>query len=140
MPEKTAKKGDRVTVDYWGTLDDGTQFDASEGKEPLEFRVGGGEMIEGFDKGVIGMKPGETKKIKITAGEAYGSRDENMVVPVQLEKLKNAGINPAKGMMINAGGQMGKVIAVGKNEVTMDFNHPLAGKALNFKIKLIKVK
>ncbi len=135
-----AKKGDRVTVDYWGTLNDGKQFDSSEEKEPLEFTVGSGEMIDGFDKAVVGMKAGETKKVHIEAEQAYGERDDRMTGEVPLERLKAAGITAKKGMTITANGQMGTVKTVGKNTVTMDFNHPLAGEALNFRIKLLKIK
>ena len=134
------KKGDKVAVDYWGMLDDGKQFDSSEGKQPLEFTVGGGEMIAGFDKAVVGMKPGETKKIRIEAGEAYGERDDRMTGEVPLERLKASGINPKSGMSINVRGQVATITSVGKEKVVIDFNHPLAGKALNFKIKLIKIK
>lgn len=140
MTMKTAKRGDRVTVDYWGTLDDGTQFDSSEGKEPLEFTVGGEEMIEGFDKAIPGMKEGETKKVRIDAKHAYGERDYAMTSEVPIERLKGSGVEPKKGMRLSANSQLATIISVTKDKAVLDFNHPLAGKALNFKIKLLKIK
>jgi len=136
----SVKRGQRVVVDYWGTLDDGTQFDSSEGKQPLEFKVGGEEMIEGFDKAVVGMKPGETKNIVVKPDMAYGQYDESMVIDMPIEKLKGSGIVPKKGMKLSANGQMAVVVEVDNENVKLDFNHPLAGKNLHFKIKLVKIK
>lgn len=135
-----AKKGDRVKVHYWGTLDDGTQFDSSEGKEPLEFTVGAGEMIEGFDKAVVGMAVGETKKIHIVAEQAYGARDESLVEEMPITGFVAKGIAPRKGMALNIGGETAMIREIRKDKVIIDFNPLLAGKALNFKIKLMAVK
>jgi FKBP-type peptidyl-prolyl cis-trans isomerase 2 len=136
----SVKKGDVITVEYWGTLDDGTQFDSSDGKEPLEFRAGVGEMVKGFDKAVVGMKAGETKEIRIKPEQAYGERNEKMVIEVPLERLRSNNIQPKKGMRLTANGQLAVISAVNKDTAVLDFNHLLAGKALNFKIKLIGIK
>jgi len=116
------------------------QFDSSDGKKPLEFKVGGGEMIEGFDKAVVGMKVCETKKLRIKPEQAYGGRDETMVMEIPLERLASNKIQPKKGMQLTANGQLAVVFAVNKDTAVLDFNHPLAGKTLNFKIKLVKIK
>ena len=135
----TAQKGDRVSVDYWGTLEDGTQFDSSEGRQPLEFDVGAGQMIKGFDDGVVGMKEGDTKIIKIPAKDAYGEKDYSLVTDVVLETVIKNNITPKAGMTLYSQGSPGVIIAIGNETVTIDFNHPLAGKRLIFKIKMIKI-
>ena len=140
-----AENGDKVGVDYLGTLDDGTVFDTSIKEEaekaglplrpsyaPLEFTVGAGQMIKGFDEGVVGMAEGEEKNVKISPGEAYGEVDPSRVVDVPKENMPE-GVEV--GMMLtNQQGMQGKIIEIGNETVKMDFNHPLAGKALNFKI------
>lgn len=135
------KQGDKVQVHYTGTLDDGTVFDSSEGKEPLEFTIGENRVIAGFENGIKGMNLNDEKTIKIEAKEAYGERDERMVVSVPRSKF------PPK---IEAGGQLllkspegqripAKIKEVKDNEVIIDLNHTLAGKELNFKIKIVGI-
>lgn len=136
---KMVKAGDNIAVDYWGTLDDGIQFDTSEGRTPLEFEAGAGQMIAGFDNAVIGMKVGEEKSVRIEPEEAYGPYDPNAVIEVPLEQLQQAGIEPEAGQTLYMRGQPVKVLNVTEQNVTIDANHPLAGKALNFRIKLISI-
>ena len=135
------KPGAKVKVHYTGTLDDGTVFDSSEGKEPLEFTIGNNQVIAGFENGIKEMKLNEEKNIKINAKDAYGERDERMVVAVPRSKF------PPE---IEAGGQLllkgpegqrmpAKIMEIRDNEVIIDLNHPLAGKELNFKVKLIGI-
>ncbi|MBI5332276.1 MAG: FKBP-type peptidyl-prolyl cis-trans isomerase [Candidatus Aenigmarchaeota archaeon] len=135
----TAQKGDHVSVDYWGTLEDGTQFDSSEGRQPLEFDVGAGQMIKGFDDGVVGMREGETKIIKIPAKDAYGDKDYSLVIDISLEDIAKNNITPKIGMIIYSQGNPGTITNVGNETTTVDFNHPFAGKRLIFKIKMIEI-
>jgi peptidylprolyl isomerase len=137
-----AKKGDLVKVNYTGTLKDGTQFDSSVGKKPLEFTVGAGQMIAGFDAAVNGMKVGEKKTVTIPAAEAYGERNESMVFEVDRSKLP-ANINPVVGMklqMTNNGQTIPVTIKeVNESTVVMDANHELAGQDLTFEIELVEI-
>lgn len=138
------KNGDTIKVEYVGTLEDGTVFDASEkhGKL-LEFKVGSGEIIKGFDDAVIGMKADEEKTITLQPKDAYGERRPELLKKVPRENLPKEH-EPKKGMMLLVGlpngMQMPALIAeVGKDEVTLDLNHPLAGKVLNFKITVKEI-
>ncbi|MBI4894935.1 MAG: peptidylprolyl isomerase [Candidatus Aenigmarchaeota archaeon] len=134
------EKGDHVSVDYVGTLDDGTQFDSSVGRAPLEFDVGAGQMIKGFDDGVLSMKLNETKNVKISAKDAYGEIDPKLFVDVSLDDLAKNNITPKTGMKLYAQGQQVTIIKVTNTTATIDFNHPLAGKTLNFKITMLKIE
>jgi peptidylprolyl isomerase len=138
-----AKKGDTVKVDYTGTLGDGTQFDSSIGREPLQFTVGAGQMIAGFDAAVVGMKVGEKKTVTIPAAKAYGERDESLVFQVDRAKLP-ANINPQVGMKLQMTQNDGSNIVVtitkvDESKVTMDANHELAGKDLTFEITMVEI-
>jgi peptidylprolyl isomerase len=146
-----AQKGDLVAVDYLGTLDDGTVFDTSIQAEaqkaglprrpeyaPLQFTVGAGQMIKGFDDGVVGMQENETKTVHIAPAEAYGERRADAIVEVPKSRLP--GIEPEVGVQLQTStGAVGTITRVGTDNVTVDFNHPLAGKALNFKITLRRI-
>jgi len=137
------KKGDKIKVDYTGTFDDGTVFDTSEGKQPLEFEAGAGKVIKGFDEAVIGMEKDEEKEIKIEPKEAYGDINPQMVQKIPRDKLP-PGQEPKPGMMLGLGTPDGKqmparITEVNEKEITIDLNHPLAGKTLNFKIKIIEI-
>ena len=139
----SVKKGDKVAVEYKGTLDDGDVFDSSEGGEPLEFVIGSGEIIPAFEDAVLGMEEGEEKDFRIEAADAYGEHDPNLVEEVPRETLPEGDIKP--GIMLVAqledGTEIPATIAeVGEETAKIDFNHPLAGKALNFHIKLIKIE
>ncbi|MBI2543500.1 MAG: peptidylprolyl isomerase [Candidatus Aenigmarchaeota archaeon] len=135
------KTGDTVKVHYTGTLDDGTIFDSSEEREPLEFEAGEGQMIQGFDNAVIGMKVGEEKEIKLQPSEAYGDYDPSLVHEIARDRLS---VEPTVGMDIvmrtPSGGQVpGKITKVSDETVTVDLNHPFAGKVLNFKIRIVDI-
>ena len=134
-------KGDNIAVDYTGTLEDGNVFDSSTGRAPLEFEAGAGEMIKGFDDAVIGMKLNEEKNATIKPEDAYGKSDPVKVVTINTDSLEQVtGTKPKPGMVLyNHQGQQGVVISVVLNETKVDFNHPLAGKALNFRIIMKRI-
>ncbi len=138
-----AKTGDTVKIDYTGTLDDGTQFDTSNGKEPITFKLGEGEVIPGFEKGVEGMKVGETKKLVIHADQAYGPHHDKLVQKVPKDKFPKD-VELKTGMMLTmrapTGQQlMARIGDLSGDIVTLDLNHPLAGKTLHFEIKLVAI-
>jgi len=139
-----AKDGDAVQVNYTGTLADGTVFDSSAGREPLEFTIGSGQLIPGFDEAVVGMKVGEKKTVTIPADEAYGPHRDEMVIEVDREQFPS-NIDPEVGMMLESTQQDGsKVVFTVTNisdntTITLDANHPLAGKDLTFEIELVKI-
>jgi len=140
------KNGDKVKVDYTGTLEDGTVFDTSEGKQPLEFEVGSGQLIKGFDTAVVGMEKGDEKEITLQPAEAYGEPNPQMMQKVPKDKLPAPpdGQELKVGMMLAVGMPNGqqmpaKIAEVTDTEVIIDINHPLAGKVLNFKIKVVDV-
>ncbi len=135
--EATVKKGDHVFVHYTGTLDNGTVFDSSVGREPLDFDAGAGRMISGFDAAVIGMKVGEEKTVRISAKDAYGEADERNIIEVPIQSVP-AGVKP--GDTLNDGRQPVKVMNVTNSAVIIDANHPLAGKDLTFRIKMVKIE
>ena len=138
-----AKAGDTVKIHYTGTLDDGTEFDSSRGREPLEFELGSGQVIPGFDQAVDGMTVGERQTVNIPAAEAYGERQDDMVQEVPKSALP-PDMEPEVGMALGARSQTGAemrltVTAVDEDTITVDGNHPLAGKALNFDIELVSI-
>ncbi|MDY6960203.1 MAG: peptidylprolyl isomerase, partial [Halobacteriota archaeon] len=139
---KYAKNGDRVKVHYTGTLDDGTVFDSSRGREPLSFTVGDGSMIQGFDKAVNGMALGEKNTVTIPAEEAYGPYREDLVLKVNRSELPE-GLEPEVGNTLPLQ-QNGYIIEVPIKEVTeshvtLDMNHMLAGEDLTFTIELVEI-
>jgi peptidylprolyl isomerase len=138
-----AKKGDRVSVHYTGRFDDGSVFDSSHGGEPLEFTVGAGEMIPGFDEAVTGMTSGETKTVVIPAAQAYGERSPEMIFEADRKHLPPE-LNPEIGEQLTLqqpGGRPFQVLVVGVSDasITFDANHPLAGQDLTFEISLVTV-
>ncbi len=138
-----AKDGDIVQVQYTGKLADGTVFDSSVGGDPLEFTLGKGQMIPGFEKAVRGMKAGEKKTFTIPAAEAYGQRKDNLTSEVSRDKLPS-GMAPTVGQQLQTKLADGTVITVvitkvTETTVTIDANHPLAGKDLTFEIELLKI-
>lgn len=138
-----AKKGDTVQIHYTGKLDDGTLFDTSSGSEPLEFELGSGEVIAGFDKAVTGMAEGESKVVKLAPDEAYGDRHEQLVQQVPRSAFPSE-IDPEVGMALQSKSPDGEttrltVTEVEDESITVDANHPLAGYALNFEIELVKI-
>ncbi len=138
------KNGDKIKVHYHGRLEDGTTFDSSEGREPLEFEVGSGQVIPGFDNGVLGMTPGQKKTITIPVEEAYGPVQEDMYMEFPRERFP-ADMVPEVGMSLNmsngSGQTMPVVIAEVQDEVViLDANHPLAGEVLIFDLELVSIE
>ncbi|MFQ5536815.1 MAG: peptidylprolyl isomerase [Gemmatimonadota bacterium] len=141
MAQGKVEKGDTVQIHYTGKLDDGTVFDTSEGRDPIEFKVGGGEVIAGFDAAVEGMTPGEEKSFTVPATEAYGPVMEELVLTVPKDQLPD-GLEPQPGQMLQMQTPQGQVfqvtvVEVRDDELVLDANHPLAGKDLTFDIKVV---
>ena len=138
-----AKQGDTVRVHYTGKLDDGTVFDSSAGKAMLEFTIGKGQLISGFEKAVAGMSPGESVTVDIPAVEAYGLRRPEMVAELNRSQLpKELEVKIGQRLqMRQKGGQtlVMKVTALSETKVTLDANHELAGKDLTFDIELVEI-
>ena len=138
-----AKEGNVVKVHYSGRLTDGTLFDSSEGREPLEFTVGAGQMIKGFDAGVLGMSIGEKKTLQIAAEDAYGARDEEAIIEFPAENIP-ADMKLEPGMQLTLRNQNGQpvpviVLEVKDEVVIMDANHMLAGQDLVFDVELVEI-
>jgi peptidylprolyl isomerase len=138
------KDGDRVTVHYTGTLSDGTVFDSSRERDPLQFVLGAGIMISGFEDAVRGMYLGEKKTVTLTPEEAYGPHREDLVIFVSREELP-PGTQLEIGQKIQVQTDEGvvtiaPVIEMTDEGITVDANHPLAGKELTFEIELIKIE
>ncbi|MEL6557543.1 MAG: peptidylprolyl isomerase [Bacteroidota bacterium] len=138
-----AKKNDNVKVHYTGTLTNGEIFDSSVDREPLGFTVGAGQMIKGFDQAVDGMELNEKKTVNIPAAEAYGERNDELMQKVAKSDLP-AEMEPQVGQTLVAtgpGGQQSHVVVaeVAEDTITIDANHPLAGKDLIFEIELVEI-
>jgi peptidylprolyl isomerase len=138
-----AKSGDSVKVHYTGTLDNGTVFDSSAEREPLEFTIGGGRLIPDFENAVIDMSPGDTKTIKIPSESAYGPHREDMLLKVNRSEFPE-GLEPQIDQTLqvrNANGDdaVVTVVAIDGEIVMLDANHPLAGKDLTFEIQLAEI-
>ena len=139
-----ASDGNTVKVHYTGTLEDGTTFDTSKGREPLEFTLGEGRIIPGFEGAVKGLQVGEAKTVTIPSEEAYGPHRNELVLEIQRSQLPE-GMEPKAGQalqMQQADGRTSVVIVTDVSETTMtvDANHPLAGKDLTFDIELVEIK
>lgn len=137
------ENGKTVKIHYTGTLDDGTQFDSSAGRDPLEFQMGAGMVIPGFEQGVADMEVGEKKSIHIPAAEAYGERREDLVMQFERSQLP-VGLEPEVGMGLQMQGPQGQpvpvtVTEVSEENITIDANHQLAGQNLNFELELVEV-
>jgi FKBP-type peptidyl-prolyl cis-trans isomerase 2 len=138
-----AKSGDTVRIHYTGTLSDGSVFDSSEGRDPLEFTLGSGQVIPGFDNGVTGMKVGETKTIEIASDDAYGPVHEDARQDVPRAQIPDE-IPLEVGIQLQMQSPTGQVVpvtvvAVTDEAVTLDANHPLAGKDLTFALELVSI-
>ncbi|KLK88090.1 peptidylprolyl isomerase [Methanoculleus sediminis] len=138
-----AKEGDTVKVHYTGKLEDGTVFDTSEERAPLEFTIGSGQIIPGFERAVVGMEPGEAKTATIPPEEAYGHRRDEMTITVDREQFPEE-INPEPGQQLQVQQPDGRaaivvVSDVSESTVTLDANHPLAGQPLTFDITLVDI-
>ena len=139
----TAEVGDTVKVHYTGTLDDGEEFDSSRDSEPLEFTIGSGSMIQGFNDAVIGMKVGDIKDVSIPMEQAYGPIREQMIANFPRDQLPED-FTPEKGMQLQMQRQDGSPMVVTivdftEDSVLIDGNHPLAGQNLNFEIELVEI-
>lgn len=138
-----AKSGDTVKVHYTGKLTDGTVFDSSMDRAPLEFKLGEGDIIEGFERIVAGMSPGEKKSGEIAAEDAYGAHHPDMVMKVDLDQFPDD-LVPEVGQRLEMTQDEGDpmdvtVVEVTDELVTLDANHPLAGEALVFEIELVEI-
>ena len=137
------KTGDTVRVHYTGKLDDGSQFDSSRGSEPLEFALGEGQLIAGFEQAVAGLIPGDSCTVTLTPEEAYGELNEAMIQDVP-RKLMPADVELQPGMILQGSAGDGRVdnftvVSFTEETVKLDANHPLAGKALIFDIELLEI-
>ena len=138
-----AKAGDTVKVHYTGTLDDGSIFDSSLKRNPLEFTIGGGMLLPAFESGVIGLRPGESGSIVVSAEEGYGLREEQLIGSIPLDRLP-PDLNPQVGMKLQMKTPEGEllmmtVVELRKSSITVDGNHHLAGQNLNFNIRLVEI-
>ena len=139
----TAKQGDTVQIHYTGKLEDGTVFDTSEGREPIEFTIGQGQVIPGFEEGVTDMAEGEKKSISIEPENAYGPKRDDLIQDVPRTQFPEEA-KVEEGAQFQARTQTGQtinltVVDVKDDVVTVDGNHPLAGQTLNFDLKLEKI-
>ena len=138
-----AQSGDLVSVHYSGRLDDGTPFDSSEGRDPLAFTLGAGQVVAGFDAAVDGMEVGEEKTVRLPAEDAYGARRDDLVLSVPRTALPDD-VRPEPGQSVQLGLQGGgtveaRVVEVSDDALTLDANHPLADQALTFDLRLVDV-
>lgn len=141
---RQAKSGDTVAVHYTGRLENGTVFDSSEGREPIEFELGSGSVIPGFENALEGMEVGGEREIRIAPEHAYGERKDDLSVDVPRAQLPED-VNPEVGQMLAvqvAPGQqaVARIADVDDGSVTLDLNHPLAGETLVFAIELIGIR
>lgn len=142
MPE--AKDGDTVKVHYTGKFEDGTVFDSSENKDPLEFTLGQGQLIPGFEKAVTGLNEGDSTTVNISSDDAYGERKDELEIEVTRDELPDD-IDPQIGMQLQVKQQQTdqsipvRITEVSDENVTLDANHPLAGKDLTFDIELVEI-
>jgi peptidylprolyl isomerase len=137
------KDGDAVKVHYTGTLKDGTVFDTSAEREPLEFTLGQGQLIPGFEKAVQGLAEGDSTEVDIPSEEAYGESREDLVISVPKDQLPDD-VEPQVGMQLQVNQQDGqpipvRITEVGEENLTLDANHPLAGQDLKFEIELVEI-
>lgn len=135
--------GDTIRIHYTGTLPDGTQFDSSVDREPIQFTVGGGEIIPGLDKAVVGMEPGESKTVTVPSGDAYGERDPARSQTVERAQIPDD-IPTEPGTRLEVQTQTGQRMPVTvtqstDTEVTLDANHPLAGQDLTFDVEVVEI-
>lgn len=142
MAEKV-KKGDTIQVHYTGKFEDGKEFDSSLNVQPLQFEVGAGRVIKGFEDAVIGLQAGEKKTVTVSAEDAYGSFDENLLIEIPKKNVPE-GVTPEVGMRLQLVNQQGQAAHVVVTEildkmVRLDANHPLAGKTLVFDLEVLEI-
>ena len=136
-------KGDLVQVHYTGKLSDGEEFDSSRDEDPLKVEIGAGQLIQGFEDGLMGMSIGESKTVIIPPDQAYGLRHEEMVRAVTLDQLPD-GLEVQEGMVLESTDQQGhrvelRVTQIDGDKVVLDMNHPLAGETLTFDIEVVEI-
>jgi peptidylprolyl isomerase len=139
----TAKSGDKVKVHYTGTLDDSSVFDSSREREPLEFTIGDGRLIPGFENAIVGMAIGDTKKVRLEPADAYGERRDDLTMEVEKSSFPED-TDPEVGQrytLQRADGQTINVVIahIKDDKVGLDANHPLAGKTLTFDLELVSI-
>ena len=137
------KNGDTISVHYHGKLTDGSTFDTSDGREPLEFKVGGGQVIKGFDDAVLGMQVGDKKTVTIPVADAYGDRRDDMMMEYPKSDFPDD-MKPEVGMELQMSDNEGNVFPVliaevMEDVVILDANHPLAGEDLTFDLELVTI-
>ena len=140
----TLEAGTRVLVHYTGTLDDGTKFDSSREREPLEVVLGQGMVIPGFEKAIVGLEPGQSVTVTLPEEEAYGPHNEELVIRVPKDSFP-AEIKPTVGEQLILRSPDGNeipalIVDADEGEVTLDANHPLAGEPLTFELELVDIK
>lgn len=139
-----ATEGDKVQVHYTGKLPDGTVFSTSEGKQPVQFTIGKGDVIPGLEKAILGMAQGESKSVEIPAAQGFGPRRQDLIVQVDRNQVPDnmpAKVGQRLPLQLRAQGQPvdAVMIDVSEERLTLDANHPLAGKDLSFDVELVKV-
>ena len=141
----TAENGNNVKIHYRGTLNDGKEFDNSRNRDAtLDFQLGTGNMIAGFENEILGMAAGETKKFKIACADAYGEHIPDAVVTVPLSSFPDKSVL-TEGNVVHGKNHLGQdlratILSVGEEEISLDHNHPLAGQDLNFEVELVEVQ
>ncbi len=140
----TAKQGDTVHIHYTGTLDDGSVFDSSEGRDPLTITLGSGQVIPGFENAALGMEVGETKKARLDVDDAYGERRDDLLLDVPREQLPDD-LEVDIGTPLQLQQEDGSAVpvtvtALTEESITLDANHPLAGQPLTFELTLVAIQ
>jgi peptidylprolyl isomerase len=140
----TVQVGNTISVNYTGKLESGEVFDTSEGKQPLTFTVGSGQLIKGFDNAVIGMSTGEKKSVSLAPEEGYGAYRDDLILSIARENVPE-NMQLDIGMAVQLSDQSGNpipamVTEIGDRTVTLDVNHPLAGKVLVFDIEVVGIE
>lgn len=141
---QTVQVGNTISVEYTGKLEDGEVFDTSKGKTPLTFKVGAGQLIQGFDQAVVEMAVGDTKTVTITPDEGYGEKRDDLFIDMPLSNIP-PDMDLDQGMMVQLQDKQGNpvpatVTDIGEEAVTLDINHPLAGRTLTFDIEIVKIE
>jgi peptidylprolyl isomerase len=140
---KTVEPGDLVRVHYTGRLEDDSVFDTSDGREPLEFEAGSGDVIPGFEEGIMGMRVGETKRIVIPPDEAYGPWRPDLIAQVERAMAGEQEVGPGMAVQVKTPEDElmeGVITDVSDESLTLDFNHPLAGKVLTFEVTVVHIE
>ena len=135
--DRIASEGDTASIHYTGTLDDGTEFDSSKERGPLQFKLGDGAVIPGFEQAVLGLKVGESKKVRLEAKDAYGEPRKELIFEVTSEGAPD---DLKVGRIVPFNNTIGTVTKITDERITVDAYHPLAGKALTFEIELVSLR